>query len=78
MFLWSCSDAVDSTIQHPARSRQPFRGEAVLLCGDFQQLLVVTVCRSRAYIIHECVKTSPLYKQFRSLHLTENVGLTAL
>ncbi|GMF44533.1 unnamed protein product [Phytophthora fragariaefolia] len=52
-------------------------GRAVVLSGDFRQILPVVVRGTPAETIDACLKSSHLWSHFRQVHLTENMRVRA-
>lgn len=55
---------------------KPFGGKIVILGGDFRQILPVVEKGSRSDQVDACIKRSPLWTQFQSLHLLSNMRVT--
>lgn len=55
----------------------PFGGNVVQFSVDFRQILPTINGDSRVQIIHAYVNKSPLYSQFQTLLLTDNMRLMA-
>jgi hypothetical protein len=73
---------IDASIRSvmPAEKRHlPFGGKVVLISGDWKQLLPVVEgsANQRLEAVANCVKQSPVYHQFQTLHLTENKRVNA-
>jgi hypothetical protein len=71
-------DHIDATIRSvmPASKRHlPFGGKAVLISGDWKQLLPVVegAANERLEAVACCVKQSAVYHLFETLHLTQNM-----
>ncbi|XP_021965954.1 uncharacterized protein LOC110861154 [Folsomia candida] len=66
-------NAVDRLLRELMNNETPFGGKVLLLGGDFRQCLPVVVHGTKAGIIEVCLKSSRQWKEFRFLHLTENV-----
>ncbi len=73
-----CIEAVNRSLRDIARRKIQFGGKCVLFSGDFRQNIPVIPERSRAQIVHGCVKSSALSANFRILHLTEKLRLSSL
>lgn len=67
-------DAVDKLFKEVmACSDKPFGGKVILLGGDFRQCLPVVRHGHRVTVVQASLKSSPLWKYFDKLHLTENM-----
>ena len=73
-----CIECVDRTLRDITEVEMPFGGKIVLFAGDFRQILPVVRGGSRAQIVNACMKSSPLYRNIKSVELTENMRLEAL
>ena len=71
---------VDSVLRFVTGINESFGRKIVVVGGDFRQLLPVVPRGSRTAIIAECVISSPLWRHFKVIMLTQNmraVGDTA-
>ena len=73
-----CLEAVERTLRDVMNNSFDFGYKAVLVSGDFRQILPVIPGGSRADIVEKCFKASPLYDKFNVLRLTENMRLAEL
>lgn len=64
---------IDRLLREIMGDERPFGGKVFLLGGDFRQTLPVVVRGTRNDIIENCIKSSPLWHQFRQLGLTANM-----
>ena len=51
----------------------PFGGKIIILGGDFRQELPVVPHASRAAVVHNSIKISPLWPHFKAFKLTKNM-----
>lgn len=66
-------NAVDLKLREIMNQELPFGNKAVVAGGDFRQLLPVVEGATDNEIIDSTVKSSPLWKEFKVFHLTENM-----
>lgn len=64
---------IDRLLRDIMGDQRPFGGKVFLLGGDFRQTLPVVTRGTRADIIENCIKSSPLWQQFRQLTLSANM-----
>lgn len=64
---------IDRLLRDIMENQRPFGGKVFLLGGDFRQTLPVVTRGTRADIIENCIKSSPLWRQFRQLTLSANI-----
>lgn len=66
-------EAVDRTLRDIRQNDRPMGGVTVLFCGDFRQILPVIPRGTRADEVRACLKSSYLWRDIQSLHLTTNM-----
>lgn len=71
-------EEIDCTLRCDLRSILTFDGIAVLLIGDFPQLLPVVRPAHHSQIVATCFKKSRPLRCFKCLNLQQNLGLHAL
>lgn len=64
---------IDRLLRDIMDDQRPFGGKVFLLGGDFRQTLPVVTRGTRADILENCIKSSPLWRQFRQLTLSANM-----
>uniref|UniRef100_A0A671V0R7 ATP-dependent DNA helicase n=1 Tax=Sparus aurata TaxID=8175 RepID=A0A671V0R7_SPAAU len=69
-------EAADRTFQWLRGSAEPFGGITVVFSGDWRQIRTVVPHGSRIEIIGRCCKSSYLWKNVETLHLTENMRIS--
>ena len=65
--------AIDVMLRDITNCDCPFGGKIFLLGGDFRQVLPVVPRSSRTVIVENCIKSSPLWKEFKKYRLTKNM-----
>ena len=70
-----CFEAVDRTLQDIMGSSQLFGGIAVVLGGDFAQILPVVRRGKRPHIVGACLRQSYIWSRLGLLRLTQNMRL---
>ena len=81
LFIWDelpmatkyALQAVDLKLQEIMKNTSPFGNKIFLFGGDFRQLMPVVEGGTDNEVIDSCVKNSHLWKNFKILHLTENM-----
>lgn len=68
-------EALDRSLQDINQNNKLFGGKVVLLAGDFRQVLPVVKGGSRAQIVDASIKSSKLWKHFKTYTLTENMRI---
>ncbi|KAI9123214.1 hypothetical protein K1719_006103 [Acacia pycnantha] len=71
-----CIEAFDRTLKDIMHCNKPFGGKAVLMGGDFRQLLPVIPKASRATIVNACITYSSLWDSCTIFNLTKNMRLS--
>ncbi|RVE51488.1 hypothetical protein evm_003889 [Chilo suppressalis] len=66
-------EAVDRTLRDIRQNDRPMGGITVLFCGDFRQTLPVIPRGTRADEVRACLKSSYLWRDIQSVHLTINM-----
>ncbi|RVE53281.1 hypothetical protein evm_002114 [Chilo suppressalis] len=66
-------EAVDRTLRDIRQNDRPMGGITVLFCGDFRQTLTVIPRGTRAAEVRACLKSSYLWRDIQSVHLTINM-----
>ena len=69
--------AIDQLLRDLTGNDVPFGGKVFLLGGDFRQVLPIVPKRPRTVIVENCLKSSPLWNQFRVVHLHRNMRVNA-
>lgn len=64
---------VDEVLRFIMGTVVPFGGKTIVLGGDFRQLLPVIPGGTRTHIVSHCVISSPLWRHFEVISLTENM-----
>lgn len=64
---------IDRVLRELMVDERPFGGKIFLLGGDFRQTLPVVTRGTRNDILENCIKSSPLWQQFRQLTLSANM-----
>ena len=64
---------MDSLLRKLTSSNELFGGKVIIFGGDFRQLLPVVPGGKREHIIAECVISSPLWKHFEVITLSQNM-----
>ena len=65
--------AMDRCLQDITQDSHPFGGKAMLLGGDFRQVLPVVPRAPPAVVIDTCLKRSPMWPLFKQHRLTRNM-----
>ena len=65
--------AIDNLLRDLTGEKIPFGGKIFVLGGDFRQVLPVVPHGSRTIIVENCLKRSPLWKNFKIIKLNENM-----
>jgi hypothetical protein len=65
--------AIDNMLRDISGQDVPFGGKIFLLGGDFRQVLPVVPRKPRTVIVENCIKSSPLWSQFKVVKLTKNM-----
>lgn len=65
-------EALDRTMQDLRINRNRYGGAMILLAGDFHQTLPVIPRSTPADELNACLKTSVLWKHFKTLKLSMN------
>jgi hypothetical protein len=52
---------------------KPFGGKVMIFGGDFRQILPVVIRGTRGQIVNACLKSSELWKDIKSMKLTQNM-----
>ena len=68
-------EAVDRSFKDIIDSKELFEGKIIVLGGDFRQILPVVVRGTKAQIVDACLKSSKLWKYFKSMKLTINIRI---
>ncbi|XP_044005460.1 uncharacterized protein LOC122850368 [Aphidius gifuensis] len=68
-----CMEVGDRTFKYLMDNDLPFGGKAMLVGGDFRQLLPVKMNATRTELVNLSIKFSHLWKYFSVLSLTENM-----
>ncbi|GMS91974.1 hypothetical protein PENTCL1PPCAC_14150, partial [Pristionchus entomophagus] len=84
VFIWDESSMIpkaalntaDAVLRDITQIDRPFGGKIFILGGDFRQILPVVEKGTRSDQVDACIKRSPLWTQFRSLHLISNMRVT--
>ena len=66
-------EAVDASLRNFMKNDLPFGGKAMILGGDFRQLLSVEKDSTESEIIDLCIKKSSLWKHFEIFNLQRNM-----
>lgn len=66
-------EALDRTLKSLLESELPFGGKAVLLAGDFRQILPVVPRATPGEVVSACVKKSHLWQFFTTLRISTNM-----
>ena len=72
----ACSFAlacVDRLLKDIMKNQSPFGGKTIVLGGDFRQVLPVVPRAGRHGTVKRCIKSSPLWRFFKVLKLTQNM-----
>ena len=71
-----CVEAVVRTLRAiMEKPLGPFGRKSILFSGDFRQILPIVPRGSCGMVVHLCLKSSPIFKDLKLLHLTENMQL---
>lgn len=73
-----CIEQLNRNLQQATKYTILFGNKVLLFYGDLRRILPVVPSRSRAQIINACMKSSLLYHSFRTVKITENMGLQSL
>ena len=65
--------AIDICLRDITSVDVPFGGKIILLGGDFRQVLPVVPHGTRSSIVENCLKRSPLWCHFETVHLIRNM-----
>lgn len=71
-------EAVDRLFRDIMSCNMPFGGKALLIIGDFRQILPIVKNGNRGQIVASCIKRSNICNNFKILKLNENMWLSAL
>jgi hypothetical protein len=64
---------VDHLLRDLLQIDRPFGGETVVFGGDFRQCLPITPINTKERVLAECIRSSPVFRTFIHLRLSENM-----
>jgi hypothetical protein len=68
-------EAIDRLLRNLTRICKPFGGKAILLGGDFRQVLPVILHGSRSLTVASCIKKHQLWGELQVLKLKQNMRI---